>query len=92
MFEKLTLQMVRHSSGYIVKIVDRFHVTYEEGDRTATAEVEFGPTTYVFVKTLTRWKGSGHDQALEPLEVVEVANRIKAGLDAMGDGDVELAA
>jgi hypothetical protein len=90
MFEKLTLQKVRHSSGYVVTIVDRFHVAYEEGDRRATADVEFGPTTSVFVKSLTRWEDNSHGQALTSSEIVEVADRIKAGLDAMGDGAVEL--
>jgi hypothetical protein len=90
MFELLKPQVARHSSGFIVEVRARDQVALRDADGSEVlAEVEFGPVSTVYRKSLTRHDPSGVRVAMTSEEGDDAASRILEGLEAMG-GTYEL--
>lgn len=77
MFTKLSPQKVRHTSGYIVQVIDRFHVEYIHGNNRAVAEVEFAPIVGLYRNSLIILSGLEGDRDV-------ILKRIVSGLEEMG--------
>lgn len=77
MFTKISPQKVRHSSGYIVQVIDRFHVEYIDGNNRAVAEVEFAPIVGLCRNSLIMLTGLEGDRDI-------ILKRIVSSLEEMG--------
>lgn len=83
-FERLAPQAVRHSDGYTVQIADRYHLEYLEGGRVARVEAEFGgPSVVVYSESLA-WHRPD-DQPMDDADRAEIIERLRRGVEAMGD-------
>lgn len=83
MFDLVGKQKVRHDSGYIVEILDRQTVRYVDGHCSATMAVDFGPTTAIYVDTLTMTRNGVGDPG-PPVDAETVRDRVVNGLHALG--------
>jgi hypothetical protein len=86
MLQLISPQTVREmQEGYVVQVVDRYHVAYEHRGRTATVDVDFGPTVGIYSKTLRGWKvEDGHCAGMTSRDKREVVARIVECLQFMG--------
>jgi hypothetical protein len=84
MFEKLSPQRVRNTSGFVVQVADRETIEYIQGSRTARITVDFAPLTGVYEDTLTDWLADGTAQPMSPQDRVRVLKDIGESLTFMG--------
>ncbi len=91
MFTLLRPQVSRHRDGWVVRIVSRHFVELEERDGTIVrSEVELGSVAVVYAGTLERRSGGGPALPVSSELCAPTAERIAAGLRAMG-GPAEVA-
>lgn len=85
MFRRLAPQVVRHTSGFVVRVASREFVELVEVDGAiARVEVEFGPICAIYRSSLTRVDSKGREAVVLNEEREALVALIKAGLEAMG--------
>ena len=81
MFSSLSPQKVRHSSGYLVQVCDRYHVEYIEGSRKVKIEVDFGTTVGIYKSSLSKWSDG---QSISTTDKSTILHRVSDALNFMG--------
>jgi hypothetical protein len=81
MFTKLAPQKAVHSTGYIVQVLDRFHVEYIDKHKRAKIEVDFAPVIGIYKSLLSEWEDG---TPLSEPEKLEIVKKVSEALQFMG--------
>jgi hypothetical protein len=82
MFTRTRAQEVRHSTGYVVGVLDRTTVQYSDPTCIATISVDFGPRTAIYAGTLSV-ESTGLSGTVSRPNEADIMSRILGGLEAM---------
>ena len=83
MFTAIAPQRAQHESGYLVEVLDRNSIGYQDEKLRAVVQVDFGPVTGLYVDTL-EVSGRDHDVSIDDKDRATVLSRIEAGLQFLG--------
>ena len=85
MLKAISPQKVTDDSlGYIVQVVDRYHVEYIESSRQTSVEVDFCSIIGIYQSTLTAWNTPDGNLPMSDGERRNVLSRIERALQFMG--------
>ena len=83
MFTAIAPQRAQHESGFLVEVLDRNSIGYEDEQLRAVVHVDFGPVTGLYVDTL-EVRGRDDEVSVDDKDRAAVLSRIEAGLRFLG--------
>jgi hypothetical protein len=84
MFTRTRAQEVRHSTGYVVGVLDRTTVHYSDPTCVARISVDFGPRAAIYADTLSVESTGPPGTVSSGPDEADITIRIQRGLEAMG--------
>jgi hypothetical protein len=91
MFLRIAPQKVQSSDGYIVQVLDRYHVEYIAANRHAVIEVDFGVKWIGIFQSTLKITNKLHASQITSDDEQKILERIFLGVEVLGDGmQVEL--
>lgn len=83
MFKAIAPQCAQHESGYLVEVLDRNSIRYQDEQLTAVVQADFGPVTGLYVDTL-EITARARDTSFGEEDRARVLSRIEAGMRFLG--------
>lgn len=86
MFKWLNKQGVESDEGFIVQVIDRFHVEYREAENALTLEVDIGfvggvsPCVILKKNAIQRWGGEHSSSSFSDDRKQQILNRFIAAM------------